>query len=226
MMLVHSCGSAVFTLAAAATGAQLLLLLLLLLGWCLCGTLQLLEHHPLLASFQQLMASTCASFNGSCRVQAAGGSIQQSCGSTWTAVWDMPHACANIFVHAEDADKDFTEPCQTHTLQRVWQLLWWCSTGSTWLFVTCTVAAQCAMGFMYRQVFRLFRVLSPNAEPQVAHPHVCWALVWAGWLLSNAVLPCCMLYTYLCNRIEWSGVVYHKQAGKVVKVVHKHWQCK
>eukprot|EP00775_Hariotina_reticulata_P008153 gene8153-8346_t len=90
--------------------------------------------------------------------------------------------------------------------------------------VQLTLLLLLLLGLSFCWVFGLFRVLSSDAKPQVAHPRVSWVLLWAGWLLSNAVLPYCMLYTYLCNHIEWSGTVYHKKSGKVVRVVHKQEQ--
>ena len=47
-----------------------------------------------------------------------------------------------------------------------------------------------------------------------------WKKVWAGFIGANAVLPICMLYTFITRHITWAGVLYRRQGGKVVEVKH------
>jgi hypothetical protein len=49
---------------------------------------------------------------------------------------------------------------------------------------------------------------------------VSYPLLWAGWVLENAILPACMAYTFFYDWISWGGIHYHKAGGKVVCVVH------
>jgi hypothetical protein len=103
---------------------------------------------------------------------------------------------------------------------RVQQLLLSCTSLSTWLFVSLTASSLAAIHYMVQQVLRLFRVLSPDASAEVLQPRISLCMLWLGWVLENTVLPFCMLYSFCCDRIEWGGIRYHKQGGKVVRVVH------
>ena len=42
--------------------------------------------------------------------------------------------------------------------------------------------------------------------------------VWLGFVINNAVLPFCMVYTFFQPHIEWSGVHYYKSGGRIVRV--------
>lgn len=54
------------------------------------------------------------------------------------------------------------------------------------------------------------------------HPghHFKWLYLWAALLLESLVLPLCVLYTAWTPTIQWAGVTYKKQRGKV-SVVHR-----
>lgn len=77
--------------------------------------------------------------------------------------------------------------------------------------------AQCCLYWMTAEILLLFRHLSPKSLAISIHTFVWWK-VWAALLLENVVLPACMLYTYLCPHVTWSGITYFKQRGRVVHV--------
>ncbi|KAF6250938.1 hypothetical protein COO60DRAFT_709067 [Scenedesmus sp. NREL 46B-D3] len=110
------------------------------------------------------------------------------------------------------------------SLLAVQQLLANCTSLSTWVFVGLTASSLAAVQFVIQQVLQLFKVLSPGAGDEVLHPHISLPLLWLGWVLENAVLPLCMLYSFCCNHIVWGGITYHKQGGRIRKVVHPHVQ--
>ena len=47
-----------------------------------------------------------------------------------------------------------------------------------------------------------------------------WGKLWLGMYLSNALLPFCMLYTYLQPAIEWAGITYWKRNGSITYIQH------
>ena len=52
----------------------------------------------------------------------------------------------------------------------------------------------------------------------VAYLKASCAQVWLGFLMNNAILPLCMVYTVVQPHIDWSGVRYYKSKGRVVRV--------
>jgi hypothetical protein len=104
------------------------------------------------------------------------------------------------------------------------QLLLSCIPLSSWLFVALTASSLAAIRYMVHNVLQLFRVLSPGASDEVLLPQLSIPLLWLGWVLENAVLPFCMLYSFCCDHIVWGGIRYHKQGGKVSRVVHLQQQ--
>ena len=42
--------------------------------------------------------------------------------------------------------------------------------------------------------------------------------VWLGFVINNFLLPFCMLYTFFQPHIEWSGIHYYKEGGRIVRV--------
>jgi hypothetical protein len=67
-------------------------------------------------------------------------------------------------------------------------------------------------------------VPSPPSDRQLllARARVSFPLLWAGWVLENAILPACMAYTFYHDWISWGGIRYLKAGGKVARVVHPH----
>ncbi|GIL92413.1 hypothetical protein Vretifemale_19963 [Volvox reticuliferus] len=83
-------------------------------------------------------------------------------------------------------------------------------------------AAHCALVFMTAEILALFRVLSPN--PVVQHVPLSWfrwGRLWAAMMLSNAVLPVVMTYTYFVPTVVWGGVVYRKRGGRVTPICRR-----
>lgn len=64
----------------------------------------------------------------------------------------------------------------------------------------------------------LFKELSPGDSHPPQHDCFSWFKLWLGFYLTNAVLPCCMLYTYLNPWVEWGGIWYAKSKGKVKRL--------
>lgn len=42
--------------------------------------------------------------------------------------------------------------------------------------------------------------------------------VWAGFFITNAILPICMLYTAIKPTVEWSGTHYRKSRGRISRL--------
>ena len=64
----------------------------------------------------------------------------------------------------------------------------------------------------------LFRELFPEDTNPPQQDCFNWLKLWLGFYLTNAILPCCMLYTYLSPWVEWGGIWYAKSKGKVQRL--------
>jgi hypothetical protein len=63
--------------------------------------------------------------------------------------------------------------------------------------------------------------LNPNTLPSgslLKRFH--WGKLWVGFIAANAVLPVCMVYTFLTRHITWAGVKYKRKKGKIISVEH------
>lgn len=220
LMLLHSYGSAVFTAAVAAAALQLLLLAAAAAGGGCCLTAGWLRRAaavgeqvlPGVAEVARLLqgaaARVCEHVLPAAGSSSAGGGFA---GSSVGAV--LLRAAAGV-----------------------------ASPGLV-VFVACVGLAQVSIWFMTRQCLSLMRELSPAAAVEGAAPRgqqqqqravgsspdrqqllhsarVSYGLLWAGWVLENALLPACMAYTRLCDCITWGGIRYRKGGGKVVAVIH------
>ena len=61
----------------------------------------------------------------------------------------------------------------------------------------------------------------PQNNPHHHRPttaHVSFLLLWLGFAVECALLPCAALWTWLHPHVEWGGVVYHRAGGRVVRV--------
>ena len=58
----------------------------------------------------------------------------------------------------------------------------------------------------------------PPRPPLRPPPGLSWPAVWLALLVSNTLIPPLILYTLACSSVEWSGVVYYKRAGRVVRI--------
>eukprot|EP00879_Flechtneria_rotunda_P025983 GHRR01027650.1.p1 GENE.GHRR01027650.1~~GHRR01027650.1.p1 ORF type:complete len:272 (+),score=93.49 GHRR01027650.1:524-1339(+) len=238
LMVAHSYGSLVFAAAAISTVVQIVALLLLLVMLCLNGNLLAaagtVQCTALLGSSRaQSNSSTDTSsaglifsslVGGCCDISAVVDQPTTSAAAAPSAGSMLPSVVRSIALHPAAAHStrpatlaDQESRCTSSSLSL---LLNHGTSRATWGFIIAVLLSQAAMGFMLRQVLTLFRVLSPAASTQVLQPHISWALVWAGWVVCNTIIPFCMLYTYICDHITWGGIVYYKKLGKVSRVVH------
>lgn len=110
------------------------------------------------------------------------------------------------------------------------------------VFVSCVSLAQLSIWFMVRQCLGLLHELStaaaatdtadhdkqqqqrgcarPGRQQLLHQARVSYTLLWAGWVLENALVPACMAYTVASNWITWGGIKYRKAGGKVFEVIH------
>lgn len=207
MMAAHSYASAVFSGAVLVTALQLLLLLVGL-GFAIAAAAAETAGG---AAGVYAAASAALGFSST---ESAGSMVSgSSSGSSLSQLVEqlVCPAATNVLLNASSS---------TSGAAALWQIVWCCTGLSTWLFLSSVLSSQAAVWFMVRQVLRLFRVLSPDAEPEVVSPRISWVLLWLGWVLENMLLPPCMLYTCLCGHIMWGRIQYYKQGGKVHKVVH------
>lgn len=104
------------------------------------------------------------------------------------------------------------------------------ATPGLYVFIGCVGVAQLSIWFMSRQCLRLMQELAPPgvwSEDRGPDRHallqaarVSYSMLWAGWVLENAVLPACMFYSFASDWIMWGGIRYEKEDGKVVSVIH------
>jgi hypothetical protein len=64
----------------------------------------------------------------------------------------------------------------------------------------------------------LMSKLNPALSSSAMHAAFHWPRMLLGLWLSNAVIPVCMVYTFVKPSIVWSGVRYRRSGGKVVGV--------
>lgn len=91
------------------------------------------------------------------------------------------------------------------------------------LFTLSTAYMAGALHWMMAVVMELLLVLNPQlSEVSDGHLRARFKLVrlWLGFVLGNALLPLCMVYTFATRHIEWAGVQYTRRNGKVVRVEH------
>jgi hypothetical protein len=48
-----------------------------------------------------------------------------------------------------------------------------------------------------------------------------WYKLWLGFFIESVMLPPCLLYTFICPYVEWGGIIYKKQDGKVTQLEAK-----
>lgn len=76
-------------------------------------------------------------------------------------------------------------------------------------------AVLCFIGVVFCLVRELFSSSANIASGESFN----WVRLWLGLYLNNAVLPCCMFYTYINPWVEWGGIRYCKSKGKVCRLL-------
>lgn len=89
---------------------------------------------------------------------------------------------------------------------------------SSILFWLGTASAVLALCWMTGVMLALFRELFPEDTNPPQQDCFNWLKLWLGFYLTNAILPCCMLYTYVTPWVEWGGIWYAKSKGKVQRL--------
>lgn len=92
---------------------------------------------------------------------------------------------------------------------------------SSILFWLGTASAVLALCWMTGVMLALFKELSPGDGNPPQQDCFSWFKLWLGFYLTNAVLPCCMLYTYFNPWVDWGGIWYAKSKGKVKRMPHR-----
>lgn len=90
---------------------------------------------------------------------------------------------------------------------------------SSILFWIAITSAVLALYWMTGVVLSLFGEMFPSGETISGGDSFNWVKLWLGFYLGNAVLPCCMLYTYLSPWVEWGGIWYYKRKGRVQRLL-------
>lgn len=80
--------------------------------------------------------------------------------------------------------------------------------------------AQGCVYFMVHRMCALLRALSPKRMPVWAGQFN-FLKLWAAMAIQSLVLPLCVAYTFAWPHVRWSGVMYYKQAGRIVRVVRE-----
>lgn len=86
-------------------------------------------------------------------------------------------------------------------------------------FVASAAFAAGALAWMTGVVLELFAELDPSLRRRRLRTFA-WPRLWAAFLLSNALLPLCMAYTFATASVEWAGIRYTRRRGRVVRVQH------
>ncbi|KAK9864087.1 hypothetical protein WJX84_002864 [Apatococcus fuscideae] len=89
-------------------------------------------------------------------------------------------------------------------------------------FALSFLLAACSLSWMTGVVLRLLQHLHHGHVTHFHKDRFPWGKVWLAMYVNNAVLPLCMLYTYVQPAVEWSGVTYRKHAGRVVRQASRH----
>lgn len=90
---------------------------------------------------------------------------------------------------------------------------------STLLFWVGLLSAAGALRWMTGVLLDLFTQQLPAAD-DLDLQCFSWGKVWLGMYVNNALLPVCMLYTYLQPAVEWAGITYWKRNGSITYVQH------
>jgi hypothetical protein len=88
-------------------------------------------------------------------------------------------------------------------------------------FITCSFYAAIALRWMTSIVCTVMEKLNPHTlPPNSLLKRFHWGKLWVGFIAANAVLPVCMVYTFITRHITWAGVKYRRQSGKIIGVEH------
>jgi len=88
-------------------------------------------------------------------------------------------------------------------------------------FIACSLYAAIALQWMTSIVCTVMEKLNPHTlPPNSLLKRFHWGKLWVGFITTNAVLPVCMVYTFLTRHITWAGVKYRRQSGKIISVEH------
>jgi hypothetical protein len=212
LMLLHSYGSAVFIIAVTAVLLQLLLLAAMAAAGGCC------------------MLSDRLGFG----VQGSGG-VGGLVGCSW-GVWGLGSMGEVGRVLVGAAGWVCRGACGGGSSgnSSVWEVVQGAAaevaTPGLYVFIGCVFVAQISIWFMSRQCLRLMQELAPpgvwssgrgpDRHGLLQSARVSYSMLWAGWVLENAVLPACMFYSFASDWITWGGIRYEKEDGKVVSVKH------
>lgn len=88
-------------------------------------------------------------------------------------------------------------------------------------FIACSLYAAIALRWMTSVVCTVMEKLNPRTlPPNSLLKRFHWGKLWVGFIVGNAVLPVCMVYTFMTRHITWAGVTYRRQSGKIIAVEH------
>jgi hypothetical protein len=88
-------------------------------------------------------------------------------------------------------------------------------------FIICSFYAAISLRWMTKIFCTVMEQLNPStlfANSLLKRFH--WGKLWVGFIAANAVLPMCMVYTFMTRHITWAGVKYRRSGGKIISVEH------
>jgi hypothetical protein len=89
---------------------------------------------------------------------------------------------------------------------------------SLWTCLASLIYMSLGLHYMTGIIITLMSKLNPALSSSAMHAAFHWPRMLLGLWLNNAVIPVCMVYTFLKPTIVWSGVRYRRSGGKVVGV--------
>jgi Glycosyl transferase family 21 len=88
-------------------------------------------------------------------------------------------------------------------------------------FIACSLYAAISLRWMTSVVCTVMGKNNPEAlSSKILIKRFNWVKLWVGFITANAVLPICMVYTFMTRHITWAGVKYRRRSGKIISVEH------
>ncbi|EYU30706.1 hypothetical protein MIMGU_mgv1a004497mg [Erythranthe guttata] len=82
---------------------------------------------------------------------------------------------------------------------------------------TCTLIELFSMSNLTRIEVKLCNLLSPEAPP-LSLAYYNWSLIFVAMLVDNFLYPISAMRSHFSQSINWSGIRYHLQDGKISKI--------
>eukprot|EP00884_Botryococcus_braunii_P015847 jgi/Botrbrau1/2946/Bobra.0026s0017.1 len=87
-------------------------------------------------------------------------------------------------------------------------------------FLFSLAAAVFSLRWMTETGVKLLQSMDPASNEHLTPELFNWFKVWGAFFVAYALMPVCIIITWLHPHVVWSGVKYEKRKGRVVRVLH------